>query len=67
MRRLEGSETMAAKLAFERKMKQHGVRLQKYRADNGRFSDNSFRKHCEDNGQEIKFCAVGDHHQNGIV
>ena len=48
-------------------MKQHGVKVQKYWADNGCFEDNSFQAHCEEKNQELTFGAVGAHHQNRIV
>lgn len=64
---LTGASTLEAKLAFERHAKSHGVTVLKYRADNGRFGDRLFVDHCHANNQTIDFCAVGAHHQNGIV
>ncbi len=38
-----------------------------YHADNGRFADEGFVSDINDKGQEITFCGVGTHQQNGIV
>ena len=45
----------------------HGHPVGGYRADNGRFVGKGFRDSCELNLQELTFCAVGAHHQHGIV
>ena len=67
MKSLSTEETMAAKHAFERVAHSHGVKILSYRADNGRFADESFKKDCELQTQELTFCGVGAHHQNGIA
>lgn len=64
---LTGAQTVEAKVAFELHAQSHGVKVLKYRADNGRFGDELFVNHCKKNNQTIDFCAVGAHHQNGIV
>ena len=46
---------------------EHGVTIQHYHCDNGRFVDNLFLQHCEQNHQRITYCGVDAHHQNGIV
>jgi hypothetical protein len=38
-----------------------------YQSDNGRFADKGFVSDVHKQGQEITFCGVGAHHQNGIV
>jgi len=48
---LSGEETVAAKEAFERYARSHGVQVMHYHADNGRFVDNKWQKSCADNGQ----------------
>ena len=45
----------------------HGVRIKSFHADNGRFAEASFRNECVLHNQTIRYCAVGAHHQNGIV
>ena len=67
MTSLSSNQTVEAKLAFERLSAGHGVVVKNYRADNGRFSDNAFTKHCATSHQGLSFCGVGAHHQNGIA
>ncbi len=45
---------------------QHGIRIQHYHCNNGRFSDNAFRQACHDARQQLTFCGVNAHFQNGI-
>jgi hypothetical protein len=51
--------------------KQHaescGVTVKAYHADNGIFAEQLFRDEVNSSQQRISFCAVGAHHQNGIV
>jgi GAG-pre-integrase domain len=58
-------ETLQAKLEFEKYARTHGVIIKRYHADNGRFSDNSWRNDVISQGQRLTFCGVGAHHQNG--
>jgi len=67
MQSLTSEETYAAKRAFERFAKQHGVTIQHYHADNGRFADNMFINACEQQKQQLTFCGVNAHFQNGIA
>ena len=64
---LTSNETMKAKQAFEAFAHTHGVRVQHYHADNGRFADNAFRTSIQENQQTISFCGVNAHWQNGIA
>ena len=43
------------------------VRVRRYHADNGRFCDLAFKQDVQDYDQQITFCGVGSHHQNGIA
>ena len=61
----KSDETVEAKLAFEAFARDHGVNVQHYHADNGRFADNLFMKSIQDSNQTITFCSVNAHHQNG--
>jgi hypothetical protein len=61
------AETLAAKGAFETFAAEHGVRIQHYHCDNGRFHDNAFKKACHDAQQQLTFCGVNAHFQNGIA
>ena len=67
MRDLGLDETLLAKSAFERHAHEGGILIESYRADNGCFTDAGFQKTIKDANQSITFCAVGAHHQNGIV
>ena len=64
---LDGEQTLAAKLAFENHADTCDVKIKSYRADNGRFAEKSFRDSVKIARQTIDFCAVGAHHQNGII
>ena len=43
------------------------VKIRSYHADNGWFSDESFVQSVHTANQQIMYCGVGAHHQNGIV
>jgi len=43
MTSLTSKETIEAKRSFERFAEQHGVRIEHYHCDNGRFADNDFK------------------------
>ncbi len=67
MRDLTLDETLPAKTSFERFASNGGVTINSYQADNGQFADTGFQQAIKDANQTITFCAVGVHHQNGIV
>jgi hypothetical protein len=67
MRDLTLDKTLLAKTSFERHANKGGVYIDSYRADNGRFADSGFQQAVKDCNQKITYCAVGAHHQNGIV
>ncbi len=54
---------MKAKYAFEAHLLTHGVKVQ--HADNGRFQDNLFKDDCKKKNQQLTFCGVNAHFQNG--
>jgi hypothetical protein len=60
-------KTVTTKRAFETFAAQNGVRIQHYHCDNGRFSDNAFKQVCHDACQQLTFCGVNAHFQNGIA
>eukprot|EP00957_Ditylum_brightwellii_P133462 10175209-Ditylum_brightwellii.AAC.1 len=62
-----GEETIQSKHAYDRVAAMHGACVKRYHPDNGRFGENAFRVACEEQGQEITFCGIGAHHQNGIA
>ena len=48
-------------------MTQAGQTVKHYHANNGRFADNVFVDAVNEKDQNITFCGVGAHHQNGII
>jgi hypothetical protein len=67
MRDLGLDKALLAKTAFERHASKGGVIIHSYQADNGRFADSGFQQAIKEASQMITFCAVGTHHQNGII
>ncbi len=61
------AETLAAKRSFKTFAAEHSVRIQHYHCDNGRFHDNAFKQACHDARQQLTFCGVNVHFQNGIA
>ena len=60
-------ETIATKHAFESFAAEHGVRILHYHCDNGRFADNAFKQACDNAHQQLTFCGLNAHFQNGIA
>ena len=58
--------TPEANNAFERDCMTRNVIPKHYHADNGQFSENSFKEYCVSKMQNITFCDVGAHHKNGV-
>jgi hypothetical protein len=61
------AETLATKLAFEQYAAKHGVKILHYHCDNEQFHDNAFQQACHDTQQQLTFCGVKVHFQNGIA
>ena len=61
------AETLAAKRAFETFAAEHGMKILHYPCDNGHFHDNAFKQACHDARQQLTFCGVNAHFQNGIA
>ena len=64
---LTSDKTVEAKKAFKAYACKHGVIIQHYHADNGRFADNAFLRAIAEGGQMISYCGVNAHFQNGIA
>ena len=58
---------MEAKKRFEHLAHQHGIKVQRYCADNVPFGSKLFRAHVKAHSQELDFSGVGAHHQNGVA
>jgi hypothetical protein len=67
MQDLKSDETIKAKCAFKQFAADHGVRILHYHCGNGRFKDNAFQQSCEEARQQLTFCGVNAHFQNGIA
>ena len=65
---VDNTQTIEAKRAYERFAQSHGVNLKRFHADNGIFAELKFRNEIDATPhQSITYCAVGAHHQNGLV
>ncbi len=64
---LSAEETLKAKRAFEQFAAEHSVKILHYHCNNGRFADNAFKQSCEEGRQQLPFCGVNAHFQNGIT
>ena len=60
-------ETIDSKHRMERDAFHSGVKIKSYRADNGIFKAGEFRLDMDKQDQQITYCGVGAHHQNGIA
>ena len=58
------ADTIKAKKAFETFSRRHGVKIQHYHSDNGRFADKDFIQAVEHANQTISFCGAYAHFQN---
>ena len=61
------SETIQAEQCFEKKIMDMGLVIHSYQSDNGIFSLADFMAEINKGLQNISFCGVGAHHQNGIA
>ena len=61
------TETLEAKLTFERMALGCGVTIVSYVTDNGAFSAKEFSNDIAQRGQQAKYSGVGAHHHNGIA
>jgi hypothetical protein len=61
------AETMLVKQAFEKFVVEHGVRILHYHCDNEQFADNAWKQSCKASRQQLTFCRVNAHFQNGIA
>ena len=58
---------MGSNKCFEWMAEPCGVIVKHYHADNRRFADNGFINHCHTKQQNISYCGVNAHFQNGIT
>ena len=67
MKDTTAESTLESKNSYESLMKSYGHDVRKYHADNGRYAENTFVQDAKDKNQQISYCGVGSHHQNGIA
>ncbi len=60
-------KTLAAKFAFKQYAVEHGVKILHYHYNNRRFHDKAFQQACHKARQQLTFCGVNAHFQNGIA
>ncbi|KAL7476906.1 hypothetical protein ACHAW6_002742 [Cyclotella cf. meneghiniana] len=54
------AETLQAKQAYKRFASERGIRIRHYHCNNGRFADNAFKQHAEQQQQTLTFCCDDD-------
>jgi hypothetical protein len=60
-------ETLKGKNAFEKYVKQSGVNITGYHADNVPLCAAEFVRGCDNKNQTIDYFGASDHHQNGLA
>ena len=55
-------ETLNSKTVYEKLADTHGVQIEAYHADNGRFAEKGFREAVANSNQTVTFFGVGSHH-----
>jgi transposase InsO family protein len=63
----KAEELLRSKNDFEDFAARFGVRIKNIRADNGVYTAKTIQTSCLKNQQNLSFCAVGAHWQNGIA
>ena len=64
---INATETVQAKLTFEREAQSQGVVIKGYHTDNGIFNSLEFMEDLLKKQQKIRFSEAGASHQNGAV
>ena len=62
---INATETVKAKITFEREDKSHRVMIKVYHTDNGIFNTSKFMVELLKNQQKIRFSGASTSHQNG--
>mmetsp|Transcript_27052 Transcript_27052/g.38342 ORF Transcript_27052/g.38342 Transcript_27052/m.38342 type:complete len:129 (-) Transcript_27052:332-718(-) len=57
METITSDKTVQAKYAFQAYSRSLGVHILHYHADNGRFADNAFIQHCQQQKQSLSCCG----------
>ena len=60
-------KTVATKHTFKTFATKHCVKILHCHCNNGQFSNNAFKQACQDAHQQLTFCGVNTHFQNGTA
>eukprot|EP00957_Ditylum_brightwellii_P085375 6494986-Ditylum_brightwellii.AAC.1 len=60
-------QRVAAKLAYERVLREYGHNVESYHGNNSRFDSEDFINPCKEAQQSYSYCGIGGYHQNGIA
>ena len=63
---INATETVKAKLTFEREDKSQGVMINVYHTDNERLNTSKFMEEMLKKQQKLRFSGAGASHQNGV-
>ncbi len=63
----KAEELLRSKQEFEEFAQRYGVNIKNIRADNGVYTAKMIHESCQKKQQNLTFCAVGAHWQNGIA
>jgi hypothetical protein len=63
----DAKEMIQSKLDFQTFAARQNIKTKSIRADNGVYASTIFQADCAENQQELTFCAVGGHWQNGVA
>lgn len=63
----EADQTLKGKKRLEKDAAKYNVKIKAFRTDNGVFRSKSFKDEIEKCEQDISFCGVGQHSQNGVA
>ena len=64
---INATETVKAKLTFQREAKSQGLVIKGYRTDNGFFNSSEFMEELLKKQKQIIFSGAGASHQNGAA
>ena len=64
---INATETVKAKLTFDREVQSQRLVIKGYHTDNGIFNSSEFMEELLKNQQKIRFSGAGDSHQNGAA
>ena len=63
----EAKQTLKGKKHIEKDAAKYNVKIKSFRTDNGVFRSKEFKDNLQKCEQEISFCGVGMHSQNGVA